>query len=160
MPEPSRLVVGRSGSGALARLLEPWPEPDRAEQAFPFVTVDEAGFPHVLLLCTAELLPAGDTLLVAVASATARANLARTGTATLIAADGTAAHYAKLRVRATEEHAGFACLTCEVVWHKRDSLGIPLRPMEFHATPAIAANERWAETRAALVALRDRSTQD
>ncbi|MPZ79247.1 MAG: hypothetical protein GEV28_02150 [Actinophytocola sp.] len=143
----------------LARLLEPWPEPDLDEQAFPFVTVDEAGFPHVMLLCTPELLPAGDALLVAIASTTARANLTRTGTATLIAADGEVAHYAKLRVLATEEHPGFACLTCEVVWHMRDSLGIPLRPMEFHATPAIAANERWAGTRAALVALRDRSVR-
>jgi hypothetical protein len=139
----------------LARLLEPWPAADRDEQAFPFVTVDEAGYPHVMLLSTAELLPAGGELLVAIASVTARANLARTGTATLVAADGTAAHYAKLRVRATAEHSGFAVLTCEVVWHKRDSLGIPLHPMEFRATAEVADGERWTVTRAALLARRE-----
>jgi hypothetical protein len=139
----------------LARLLEPWPAADRDEQAFPFVTVDEAGYPHVMLLSAAELLPAGEFILVAIASSAARENLARTGTATLIAADGAAAHYAKLRVRTTAEHPGFAVLTCEVVRHKRDSLGIPLRPMEFRATTEVAENERWTATRAALLALRE-----
>jgi hypothetical protein len=136
----------------LALLLATWPRPDRDEQAFPFVTVDEAGFPHVMLLCTAELLatPARDALLVAVASVNARANLARTGTATLIAADGTAAHYTKLRVHDTEEHERFTLYSCHVAHHKRDSLGIPLLPMGFRATRAVAESERWTATRAAL----------
>jgi hypothetical protein len=136
----------------LALLLETWPRPDHDEQAFPFVTVDENGFPHVMLLCTAELLATGDrdALLVAIASRTARANLARTPVATLIAADGAAAHYAKLRVHAATEHTGFTVYTCHVANHKRDSLGIPLRPMDFHATTEIAASERWTATRAAL----------
>jgi hypothetical protein len=136
----------------LALLLETWPRPDQDEQAFPFVTVDEDGFPHVMLLCTAELLATDDrgALLVAVASANAQANLARKGIATLIAADGAAAHYAKLRVRETEEHDHFTVYTFELAHYKRDSLGIPLRPMDFHATQEIAENERWADTRAAL----------
>lgn len=136
----------------LALLLETWPRPDRDEQAFPFVTVDENGFPHVMLLCTAELLATPDrtALLVALASRTARANLARNRMATLIAADGIAAHYTKLRVLDTEEHDGFAVFTCHVVEYKRDSLGIPLRPMDFHATREVAESERWAGTRAAL----------
>src|ERR1044072_1114798 len=93
----------------LALLLEGWPRPEQDEQAFPFVTVDEDGFPHVMLLCTAELVATPDrsALLVAVASLNARANLARRGVATLIAADGAAAHYAKLRVLDVEEHARF-----------------------------------------------------
>jgi hypothetical protein len=141
----------------LALLLETWPRPDQDEQAFPFVTVDEDGFPHVMLLCTAELLATDDrgALLVAVASANARANLARRGIATLIAADGAAAHYAKLRVRETEEHDHFAVYTCQLAHYKRDSLGIPLRPMDFHATQEIAENERWAGTRAALTRRRN-----
>lgn len=136
----------------LALLLASWPRPDQDEQAFPFVTVDADGFPHVMLLCTAELLATNDrsALLVAVASANARANLARNGVATLIAADGAAAHYAKLRVRDTEEFDHFAVFTCQLANYKRDSLGIPLRPMDFHATREIAENERWASTRAAL----------
>ncbi len=136
----------------LALLLETWPRPDRDEQAFPFVTVDEDGFPHVMLLCTAELLATPDrgALLVAIASRNARANLARTGVATLIAADGIAAHYAKLRVHDTEEHDRFTVYTCHVAHYKRDSLGIPLRPMDFHATKEVAESERWASTRAAL----------
>ena len=136
----------------LALLLATWPRPDQDEQAFPFVTVDADGFPHVMLLCTAELLATNDrsALLVAVASATARANLARNGVATLIAADGAAAHYAKLRVQDTEEFDHFAVFTCQLAHYKRDSLGIPLRPMDFRATREIAENERWAGTRAAL----------
>jgi hypothetical protein len=141
----------------LALLLETWPRPDQDEQAFPFVTVDEDGFPHVMLLCTAELLATDDrgALLVAVASANARANLARKGIATLIAADGVAAHYAKLRVRETEEHDHFTIYTFELANYKRDSLGIPLRPMDFHATQEIAENERWTDTRTALTRRRD-----
>ena len=136
----------------LALLLETWPQPDRDEQAFPFVTVDEEGFPHVMLLCTAELLatPGREALLVAIASRNARANLARNGVATLIAADGIAAHYAKLRVHDTEEHDRFTLYSCHLAEYKRDSLGIPLRPMDFHATEEIAESERWTATRAAL----------
>lgn len=140
----------------LALLLETWPRPDQDEQAFPFVTVDADGFPHVMLLCTAELLATDDrrAVLVAVASATARANLARDGVATLIAADGAAAHYAKLRVHEVEEHDRFAVYTCHLAHYKRDSLGIPLRPMDFHATREVAENEKWAATQAALTARR------
>ena len=136
----------------LALLLETWPQPDRDEQAFPFVTIDEDGFPHAMLLCTAELLATADrgALLVAIISDTARANLARHGVATLIAADGAAAHYAKLRVHETTEHTGFSVYTCHVAHYKRDSLNIPLRPMDFRATKQVAENERWARTRAAL----------
>ncbi|TDV57240.1 hypothetical protein CLV71_101111 [Actinophytocola oryzae] len=136
----------------LALLLETWPRPEQDEQAFPFVTVDEDGFPHVMLLCTAELLATNDrsALLVAVASANGRANLARNGVATLIAADGAAAHYAKLRVHDTEEYEHFTVYVCHLAHYKRDSLGIPLRPMDFHATKEVAENERWATTRAAL----------
>jgi hypothetical protein len=138
----------------LALLLEGWPRPEQDEQAFPFVTVDEDGFPHVMLLCTAELVATPDrsALLVAVASANARANLARRGVATLIAADGAAAHYAKLRVQDVEEHPRFSIYSCAVVHYKRDSLGIPLRPMDFHATKEVAENEKWTQTRAALTA--------
>lgn len=141
----------------LALLLESWPQPDRDEQAFPFVTVDDDGFPHVMLLCTAELLPTVDrsALLVAIASTNARANLAREGVATLIAADGQAAHYTKLRLYDRVDHDGFTCCTFQVAHHKRDSLGIPLRPMDFRATKAVAESERWTRTRAALTALRE-----
>jgi hypothetical protein len=136
----------------LALLLETWPQPDRDEQAFPFVTVDADGFPHVMMLCTAELLATPDrgALLVAIASKTAQQNLARNGVATLIAADGAAAHYTKLRVHNTSEHGGFVVYTCHVAHHKRDSLGIPLRPMDFRATKEIAESERWTSTRAVL----------
>jgi hypothetical protein len=143
----------------LALLLETWPRPEQDEQAFPFVTVDGEGFPHVMLLCTAELLATNDrgALLVAVASANARANLARSGVATLIAADGAAAHYAKLRVADTEEFDHFTVYACQLAHYKRDSLGIPLRPMDFRATKEVAENERWAATRAALTQFRKES---
>lgn len=152
MPARVSRVDGMSVPTELALLLETWPRPDQDEQAFPFVTVDADGFPHVMLLCTAELLATTDrsALLVAVASKNARANLARTGVATLIAADGAAAHYAKLRVHEVEQYDHFNVYTCHLAHYKRDSLGIPLRPMDFHATKEIAESERWTSTRAAL----------
>ena len=70
----------------------------------------------------------------------------------MIAADGAAAHYATVRVQEAEEHSRFTLYTCVLAHYKRDSLGIPLRPMDFHATKEVAENEKWTLTRAALTA--------
>jgi hypothetical protein len=141
----------------LAALLAGWPEPGRAEQAFPFLTVDEAGFPHAALLSRAELdvSPDRSAVLAVVASTRTRANLERDGRATLIAVGGTTAHYAKLRV--TRRITGGGALGCRlaVAGHKADSLGIPLSPAGFTATAEIGRLERWQDSRRLLASLND-----
>lgn len=134
----------------LRRLLRGFPAVDADEQAFPFLTVDEGGFPHPALLSRAELEPGTDGILAVIASPNTQANLRRDGRATLIAVHGTTAHYAKLRM--TRWLTMDELLGCEfdVVHHKRDSLGIPLAPIGFRTTAEIAEHEHWARTAALL----------
>lgn len=129
----------------LASLLAGRPDTGAAEQAFPFLTVDEAGFPHVALLSRAELdvTPDGSDVLAVIASSRTRANLTRYGHAGLIAIAGTTAHYVKLRVlHAIDTPAAIGCIL-QVTEHKADSLGIPLSPISFVTTPEIARAEDW-----------------
>ena len=124
----------------LAALLAGWPEPGRAEQAFPFLTVDEAGFPHAALLSRAELDVSADrsAVLAVVASTRTRAHLERDGRATLIAVGGTTAH-----------------CRLAVAGYKADSLGIPLSSAGFTATAEIGRLERWPDSRRLLARLND-----
>src|SRR5258708_5426608 len=131
--------------GELARLLTGRPDIGAAEQAFPFLTVDEAGFPHAALLSRAEVdvTPDGSAALAVIASRRTRANITRDGHAGLIAVAGTTAHYVKLSVlRAIETPAAIGCVM-RVTEHKADSLGIPLSPIRFVTTPEIAHLEDW-----------------
>lgn len=131
--------------GELARLLAGRPDIGAAEQAFPFLTVDEAGFPHVALLSRAEVdvMPDGSEVLAVIASSRTRANLTRDGHAGLIAVAGTIAHYAKLRLlRTIDTPAAIGCVM-QVAEHKADSLSIPLSPIGFITTPEIARLEDW-----------------
>ena len=142
--------------GAVAGMLRGVPEIGAHEQAFPFVTVDPAGFPHAALLSRMELEvgPRDADLRAALRSRHTRANLDRDGRAALIAVEGRPAHYVKLRlVRSTTVHDLLACVFA-VVEHKPDSLGIPLTPIRYEVTTAIARAERWDTTVEALHALR------
>lgn len=129
----------------LAALLRGAPGVDAHEQAFPFLTVDAAGFPHVALLSRSELdvTPDGAEVLAVVGSPRTRANLERDGRACVMAIAGTVAHYAKLRVTRRIERDGLLGCACEVVEHKGDSLGIPLEPIGFHTTAELSRSERW-----------------
>jgi hypothetical protein len=129
----------------LARLLDGRPAVGRAEQAFPFLTVDDAGFPHVALLSRAEIGVSRDgrEVLAVIASQRTRANLERDGRAGLIAIEGTTAHYAKLTVTRTIKAGGLAGCAMNVAGHKADSLGIPLTPVTFTTTEEIARLENW-----------------
>ena len=129
----------------IADLLRGGPQPDAQEQAFPFLTVDAEGYPHVALLSRAELDiddAAGEVLAVVTSTGT-RGNLARDGRAALIAIEGTTAHYVKLQLTRSFEEAGAAACGFEVTWHKADTLGIPLEPIRFPATDEVARIERW-----------------
>ncbi|MCI2417406.1 pyridoxamine 5'-phosphate oxidase family protein [Saccharopolyspora sp. K220] len=140
----------------LADLLLGWPDIHVDEQAFPLLTVDEDGFPHVALLSRAELDINADrsAILAVVASTQTRENIRRRGRATLIAVHGEVAHYAKLRTSTTTDQDGLLGCVFDLVWHKRDSLGIPLSPIGFQATAEIVEMEHWARTRSVLELLR------
>lgn len=97
-----------------------------------------------------DVAPAGSAVLAVVASRRTRANITRDGHAGLIAVAGTTAHYAKLSVlRAIETPAAIGCVM-RVIEHKADSLGIPLSPIGFVATPKIARLEDWNASRQLL----------
>jgi hypothetical protein len=139
-------VVRLTVPGELARILRGRPEIGADEQAFPFLTVDEAGFPHVALLSRAEVdvSPDGGEILAVVASSRTRANLTRDGHAGLIVIAGTTAHYAKLRVRRSVTTPAATGYVLQLTEHKADTLGIPLSPVCFVPTDQIARLEDWA----------------
>lgn len=131
-------------------LLEGWPEVGATEQAFPFLTVDEAGFPHTCLLSRAEL-DAGDTEIRAVlAGRTTPANLRRTGTATLVAVEGETAHVLKLRAQREIAVDDATAVALEVASHRADSLGMPLDGIRYVVTDALPSIERWDRSRRGL----------
>lgn len=136
----------------VAVLLDGRPTIGVEEQAFPFLTVDDAGFPHVALLSRAELGPSADRgeLFAVLRSSRTRRNLRRDGRCGLIAFEGMTAHYLKLEVRDLADEDGFLGLVLEVVHHKADSLGIGLHPVTFTPTDTVAAVEHWDRTRAVL----------
>jgi hypothetical protein len=137
---------------AVVRLLRGFPEVGSDEQAFPFLTVDDRGFPHVALLSRSEMdvAPAEHVVLAAIASTRTCANLRRDGRAGLVAVGDTSAHYLKLHVVRTIEAEGLMGWALEVDEYKEDSLGIPLAPMGFHATSEVARIDRWASSAAVL----------
>jgi hypothetical protein len=144
---------------ALAGLLRGTPGIGAHERAFPFITVDERGYPHVALLSRSELdvPPDGAEVLAAIGSPRTRANLERDGRAGLVAIAGTVAHYVKLRVTRRLEADGLLGCALEVVEHKGDSLGIPLESIGFRTTAELSRSERWDLSARMLRRLADRS---
>lgn len=132
----------------VADLLRGVPEIGAHEQAFPFVTVDPQGFPHVALLSRTEVDvgPGNADLRAAVRSTRTRANLDRDGCAALIAVEARTAHYVKLRL--VHGHVVRDLLACvfHVVEHKPDSMGVALTPITYEVTAEIARAERWDTT--------------
>ncbi|MCU1641292.1 MAG: hypothetical protein JWN03_1567 [Nocardia sp.] len=134
----------------VSALLRGVPEIGACEQAFPFLSVDADGFPHSALLSRSELEPAagGDTLLAAVASSRTRANLLRSGTAALLAVDGTVCHHIKLKL--VTSIVVDNVLGCEfaLAEHKRDDIGITMQPLTFRTTADLVEQENWARSAA------------
>lgn len=123
-------------------------------QAFPLLTVDAAGHPHVALLSARELDVAGDGAVhAALASPTTRANLSRDGRATVLAIEGTTAHTVKLQVRRTLELEGVMGVVFDTVSHKADSIGIDLSPVSFVPTEDLGRLEHWDRTARVLAEL-------
>lgn len=130
------------------------PVPGVPEQALPLLTVDDAGFPHVCLLSRAEVEADADEVRVAVASTRTRANLERDGRACLLVVETTNAHYLKLRVTRALVNEGRLGAALELVEHRPDSLGIPLDPIRFTPTEALAQLEHWDLSARTLMTVR------
>lgn len=131
-------------------LLAGWPEVGAAEQAFPFLTVDDAEFPHTLLLSRAELDADDTEIRVVLAGRTTPANLRRTGTAALVAVEGETAHVLKLRLRREVAVDGAIAVALEVASYRPDSLNTPLHGIRYFVTDVLPAIERWDRNRRAL----------
>lgn len=139
----------------LASLLAGPPDVNAHEQAFPFLTVDDQGFPHVALLSRAELDVPDDRskIFAVVASARTRENLERDGHAGLIAIRGTVAHYAKMTVdHHRVEQDLFGCVLT-LADYKADSIGVPMEGVSFRTTAEIAAAEMWQRSSDVLSSL-------
>jgi hypothetical protein len=128
---------------AVASLLAGRPTQGRIEQAFPVLTVDDAGFPHVCLLSRAQLQPTPTGLTALVSSPRTRANLRRRGIATLIAMTAEAAHYCKLRLIGSIEEPWALAAAFELVEHKADQSPVPLSPATYVPTNELEAAEQW-----------------
>lgn len=141
--------------GELSDLLRGFPEIDATEQAFPFVTVDTGGYPHTALLSRSELEPGPDdlSLLAAVAGRVTRANLKRTGTASLLAVRGTTCHHAKLRMTGSTTERGLMGCVFTLTEYRRDDIGITLQPMCFRTSAELAQQENWQLSTAMLATL-------
>lgn len=126
------------------------------EQAFPFVTVDDDGFPHAALLSRTELEigPQDADVRAAIRSRRTRANLAARGRAALIAVEGDTAHYVKLALSRSVAVGDLLACVFTVAEHTPDSLGIALTPITYPVTAEIARAERWDATVEALGLLR------
>jgi hypothetical protein len=134
----------------LVRLLAGSAEVGAVEQAFPFLTVDDDGFPHLALLSRTELEADPNGVRVVLAGRTGPANLRARPTATLLAVDDDTVHVCKLRVRDWIEYAGATAVELELDSHRADSLGIPLEPLRYLVTQDLPTLERWDRTAEAL----------
>jgi hypothetical protein len=124
-------------------------------QAFPFLTVDESGAPHVALVSGQEAAVGADgSLLVVLGSPTTRANLLRSGRATLVAVEGVTAHSVKLALRRSVEDEGLLAAVLDVTSHKADSVGVPLSPIGYVPTDELVALEHWDRSSRVLDRLR------
>ena len=138
----------------VARLVSAGVDVGRTAQAFPFVTVDADGFPHVALVSGRETgVGADGSLLVALGSPTTRANLLRSGRATLVAVDGETAHSVKLVLRRSVDAEALLGVVLDVSSHKADSVGVELSAISYVPTEALASLERWDRSARVLALL-------
>jgi hypothetical protein len=132
---PPEIVAALAGS----------PKVGAWEPMFPFLTIDEPGFPHVCLLSRAELDSDASHVYAVLASPTTVNNLSRRPAATLMVIVDDSAYYLKLRV----VHTTGSVLTgvvLKVISSVRDSLAIPLTPPRYLVTSSLPVAEAWAQS--------------
>jgi len=140
----------------VVRFLAAEPVMGSAEQVVPLLTVDANGLPHACLLSRAQLDANSGEVRAAVTSLATRANLRRIAGALILVTLGDTVHHCKLGVLRARDNQGVLLVAFEPLAHKADTLGIPLEPMTFVASPGIASFEHWDETAVMLRSLDDR----
>lgn len=120
---------------------------------WPLLTCDGDGRPRVCMLSPGQVraTTSGDALLCVVRSRRTTANLQRTGAATMVVVDGCNACYLRLTVsRSTAQTDGGVVVAFDVEGEERDSVGVPLSPLEFWCSAELRGMERWDADRALL----------
>jgi hypothetical protein len=130
------------------------PDIGGTDQAFPLLSVDPEGFPHVCLLSRAELDADGEEVRAAIASRQTRSNIEERGQVSLIVVVDDASHYCKLRLKRAIEVNGRMAASFEMVSHKRDSLGIALSPLSYAVVESLPALEQWETSEACIERLK------
>lgn len=123
------------------------------ETVITLITVDGAGVPDICLLSRTELDSADGNVLAAVASTKARANLTRSGRATLWVWTPVPTYLALRVVKAIPagELTGYEFELTRVL---ADDLGAGLRPPLFHVESWLGEAELWHRSAALLARLR------
>lgn len=124
-------------------LLAGMPAVDRWEPVFPLLTTDPDGEPRVCLLSGAEIEADRAVVRCAVRSRRTSANLRRSGRALLHVVGQNTSYYVRCRVNQVVAGQDGLAVAMSVVEVERDTLGIPLQPMRFHASEDLAAAEHW-----------------
>jgi len=153
LPEDVASVLGQGQDERAAEL--------RRNQAFPLITIDPSGHPHVLMISQRQLAlnRCRQELLVSVHGQQTRSNLKREGRATLLAVTANAAHYLRCTVVRHLQHADREGFELRIVEHESDSAGVTLSPMTFEFSPELAAAERWDLDQGVVEALRSSAQQ-
>lgn len=125
------------------------------DTAFPFLTTDGDGFPHVCLLSRAELDADDEAIRVVVYSTHTAQNLDRDGRASLIVVDTGAAHYCTLLVARRVNEGRLMAYSLRLHAHKIDEVpGCELTGMTYAVTDEMPTFEDWDGSRRLLALLR------
>ena len=119
------------------------------------LTCGEDGFVQHCALSRTEVAVVGRHVDIAITARRTRANLARTGQATLVAIIASSIMSFRLTAIRSVDRDGIVATRFDVRGCDRDDLGVPLTSATFVATSRLVELERWDETRAALLALRE-----
>lgn len=109
------------------------------------VTAAPSAAPHVCLLSRTEVAAARGKVCVVARSRTVRANLAAWDRATLFV-HGEAPCSVGLKLIETVPDGSMTGYLFDVTSHRRDDIGIPLRPLAFLVEPWLAEAEHWEQT--------------
>lgn len=144
-------MTARLPGALLAALGGALPEAGEWYPVHQLLTAGLAGSaPAVCLLSRAEVRAAPATVSVAARSSRAAANLAVSGTATLVAWAGKP-HYVTLALReSAAPRGGVHGYLFDVREVRVDDIGIEMRPLEYRMEAWLAAAERWETTSAIL----------
>lgn len=143
-------MTARLPEELLAALSGALPEAGAWYPVHQLLTAGLDGVPAVCLLSRAEIRATQTMVSVAARSSRAAANLAVTGTATLVAWAGKP-HYVTLELRDTvAPRMGVRGYLFDVREVRIDDIGIEMRPLEYRMEAWLAAAERWETTSALL----------